>query len=62
MSARVSIRPTSRWIKLVFAGLTTLLGALVATGFIYQAIASEVDERRYQPPGEMVDVGDTACT
>lgn len=46
-----------RWTKGMFAGLVVVFGALIAAGLIYQAIALEVDERRYPPPGEMVDVG-----
>src|SRR5919107_3029314 len=37
-------------------GLVVLL-ALAVTGAIYQAIATELAERAYPPPGEMVDVG-----
>jgi len=47
----------SKWAKAVSAGLLVLLGVLIASGLAYQAILSEVDERRYPPPGQMVDVG-----
>jgi len=32
--------------------------ALAVIGAVYQAIATEIDQRAYPPPGEMVDVGD----
>jgi len=32
--------------------------ALAVIGAIYQAIATQIDQRTYPPPGEMVDVGD----
>jgi len=35
------------------AGLLTL----AVSGAIYQVIATEIDQRTYLPPGEMVDVG-----
>jgi pimeloyl-ACP methyl ester carboxylesterase len=40
------------WIWLVVA-----LTILALSGIIYQAIASAKDNRNYQPPGQMVDVG-----
>jgi len=41
-------------------GLILVFLALAAAGAIYQAIATELAERVYPPPGEMVDVGATA--
>ena len=38
-------------------GLVGALLALAVAGAIYQAIATELAERAYPPPGEMVDVG-----
>jgi hypothetical protein len=38
-------------------GLVVVLLALAVAGAIYQAIATELVERAYPPPGEMVDVG-----
>ena len=38
-------------------GLVVVLLALAVAGAIYQAIATELAERAYPPPGEMVDVG-----
>src|SRR5215218_10433367 len=37
--------------------LVVVLLALAVAGAIYQAIATELAERAYPPPGEMVDVG-----
>jgi pimeloyl-ACP methyl ester carboxylesterase len=61
--AKVSGRPettgrrAASWVGLVLAALLCGIAALLAAGLAYQAIATEVDERRYPPPGEMVDVG-----
>ena len=41
----------------VLAGLTLLVVGLALVGAIYQAVATYVDERKYPPPGKMVDVG-----
>jgi hypothetical protein len=38
-------------------GLVVVLLVLAVAGAIYQAIATELAERSYPPPGEMVDVG-----
>jgi pimeloyl-ACP methyl ester carboxylesterase len=38
-------------------GLVVVLLVLAIVGAIYQAIATELAERAYPPPGEMVDVG-----
>lgn len=43
-------------------GLVGALLALAVAGAIYQAIATELAERAYPPPGEMVDGGATAYT
>jgi hypothetical protein len=43
-------------------GLVGVLLALAVAGAIYQTIATMRAERAYPPPGEMVDVGATACT
>ena len=42
--------------------LVGVLLALAVIGAIYQAIATELAERAYPPPGEMVDVGATGYT
>jgi pimeloyl-ACP methyl ester carboxylesterase len=46
-----------RWTGKAILGLIVALLALAAAGAIYQAIATELAERAYPPPGEMVDVG-----
>ncbi len=38
--------------------LVVALLVLAVIGAIYQAIATEIDQRAYPPPGEMVNVGD----
>jgi pimeloyl-ACP methyl ester carboxylesterase len=45
------------WIRRVLLGLFIALSALAATGAIYQAVATAIDQRRYPPPGQLVDVG-----
>lgn len=44
------------WIKRGLLGLGIGLIALAVIGAIYQAIATEIDQRTYPPPGKMVDV------
>jgi pimeloyl-ACP methyl ester carboxylesterase len=46
-----------RRIGMALLGLLVVLLALAVLGAIYQAIATELAERAYPPPGEMVDVG-----
>jgi pimeloyl-ACP methyl ester carboxylesterase len=46
-----------RRIGMALVGLVVVLLALAGAGAIYQAIAAELAERAYPPPGEMVDVG-----
>ena len=41
----------------VLLWLVVALLVLAIVGAIYQAIATELAERAYPPPGEMVDVG-----
>lgn len=45
------------WAKRFFGGLIVLLLILAAGGAIYQANATASDERKYPPPGQLVDVG-----
>jgi pimeloyl-ACP methyl ester carboxylesterase len=45
-----------RWLGRVALGFLILLVVLVATGAIYQAIASARDEKTYKPVDQMVDV------
>ena len=50
-------RRNIRRIGKALLGLVGALLALAVAGAIYQAIATELAERAYPPPGEMVDVG-----
>lgn len=51
-------RTISWWIRRVLVGLLVLLIVLVLVSIAYQTVAAEIDERRYPPPGEMIEVGD----
>jgi pimeloyl-ACP methyl ester carboxylesterase len=46
-----------RWTKRVFAGLAGVVVVLLLAGAAYQFIATKIDERKYPPPGRLVDVG-----
>ena len=46
-----------RWTGKALLWLIVALLVLAVAGAIYQAIATELAERAYPPPGEMVDVG-----
>jgi pimeloyl-ACP methyl ester carboxylesterase len=50
-------RGLGSWIRRGLVWAIAGLLALAVTGAIYQAIAMEIDQRTYPPPGEMVDVG-----
>src|SRR5215210_1905822 len=50
-------RRLMRRIGMALLGLVGVLLALAVAGAIYQAIATELAERAYPPPGEMPDVG-----
>src|SRR5215211_5017014 len=50
-------RRLMRRIGMALLGLIVVLLALAVAGATYQAIATELAERAYPPPGEMVDVG-----
>src|SRR5215217_6402640 len=50
-------RRLMRRIGMALLGLIVVLLALAVAGAIYQAIATELAERAYPPPGQMVDVG-----
>jgi pimeloyl-ACP methyl ester carboxylesterase len=53
-------RPRRRlgsWIRRGLAWLVAGFLALAVIGVIYQAVATQIDQRTYPPPGEMVDVG-----
>jgi pimeloyl-ACP methyl ester carboxylesterase len=47
-----------RRIGMALLGLIVVVLTLAVLGVIYQAIATELAEQAYPPPGEMVDVGD----
>src|SRR3712207_4218486 len=51
------VRRVMRRIGMALLGLVVVLLALAVAGAIYQAIATELAERAYPPPGEMVGVG-----
>ena len=46
-----------RWTKRVLAGLAGLVVVLLLAGAIYQFVVTKSDERKYPPPGRLVDVG-----
>src|SRR5918998_6014843 len=46
------------WIRRGLVWIIAGLLALAVIGAIYQAIATEIDQRTYTPPGKLVDVGD----
>ena len=45
------------WIKRGLVGIIAALVALALLGATYQAIATQIDERTYPPPGKLVEVG-----
>ena len=45
------------WLRWGLLGLLALGVILPLAGAIYQIIATEIDQRNYPPPGQMVDVG-----
>ena len=45
-----------RWTKRVLGGLIGGLLSLSLGGLLYQAIGTALDERRYQPPGQLIEV------
>ena len=45
------------WVRRILLGLAIVPIALGVIGAIYQALATEIDRRRYGPPGRLVDVG-----
>ena len=45
----------------IWRGLVWMIAGLLALaviGAVYQAVATEIDQRAYPPPGKMVDIGD----
>ena len=49
-------RGLGSWIRRGLVWLVAGLLTLAIIGAIYQAIATQIDQRTYSPPGEMVDV------
>src|SRR5687768_6058453 len=62
-STNVQSPPTRRgnklvvWLRRGLLGLLALVVILALAGAIYQLIATQMDQRNYLPPGQMVDVG-----
>jgi pimeloyl-ACP methyl ester carboxylesterase len=50
-------RGLGSWIRRGLVWTIAVLLTLAVFGAIYQAIATEIDQRTYSPPGELVDVG-----
>lgn len=46
-----------RWVRYLLLGLLSLLIVLVCAGAVYEGIESYRDQRRFHPPGRLVDVG-----
>lgn len=46
-----------RWLRYLFVGFLSLLIVLVCAGAIYEGIESHRDQRKFHPPGRLVDVG-----
>ena len=57
VSSSTTARRRIRWVGKALLGVIVALLVLAVSGAIYQAIATELAERAYPPPGEMVDVG-----
>src|ERR1044071_9243645 len=50
-------RRLRRWTKRVLVGLAGVVAVLLLAGAAYQFIATKIDERKYPPPGRLLDVG-----
>jgi pimeloyl-ACP methyl ester carboxylesterase len=46
-----------KWTKRIGLGLAGTLGAIAVGGALYQGISTKLDEKKYPPMGELVDVG-----
>jgi pimeloyl-ACP methyl ester carboxylesterase len=60
LQSETSSKQQSRFRKLTkrfFIGLFVFVAAILLTGAAYQFVAAKLDERAYQAPGKMVDVG-----
>jgi pimeloyl-ACP methyl ester carboxylesterase len=45
------------WLRRILLGLLVIVIAPALIGAVYQAVATEIDQRNYPPPGQLVDVG-----
>jgi hypothetical protein len=50
-------RGLGTWIRRGLVWMIAGVLALAVIGAVYQAVATEIDQRAYPPPGEMVDIG-----
>jgi pimeloyl-ACP methyl ester carboxylesterase len=57
MSARGARCHTPFSLKRILRGFLATIIILLVSGLVFQAIATEIDERSYPPPGQLVDVG-----
>ena len=46
-----------RWTGRILGGLIGGVIILILAGVIYQTVATALDERRYPPPGQLIEVG-----
>jgi len=53
-----SKRRTHKWLLRIVVGLSALLLVLAGTGLIYQAVATQIDERIFPAPGQLLTVDD----
>ena len=57
MSSSIA-RRVIRWTGKVLLWAVVALLTLALIGAIYQAVATEIDQRTYPPPGKLIDVDD----
>jgi pimeloyl-ACP methyl ester carboxylesterase len=46
-----------KWLVRIVVGFVALIALLLATGYGYERVSAARDARRFDPPGQMVDVG-----
>lgn len=46
-----------KWLVRIAVGIVAVIALLLATGYAYELLSAARDARRFDPPGEMVDVG-----
>jgi pimeloyl-ACP methyl ester carboxylesterase len=46
-----------KWLLRIVVGFVALIALLLATGYGYERVSAARDARRFDPPGQMVDVG-----